>query len=200
MYKKANRRKAGTQSHRSNGLNSSMTARSPTFHVVLPGIGSPYPPPLCCFRIPRLVSNQAIANGNNPAAWLNRGITMNSSIFQSKIFRRAALASIVALGAFGASNSFAAVATATSTATVITPITISTPTTDLAFGSFASGAGGSVTVSTSGLRTATGAILSTVNGTSSAAIFNVGGEGASTYGITWGDCLLYTSDAADDLL
>src|SRR5680860_893962 len=174
MYKKANRRKAGTQSHRSNGLNSSMTAGSPTFHVVLPGMGSPYPPPLYCFRIPRLVSNQAIANGNNPAAWLNRGITMNSSIFQSKIFRRAALASIVALGAFGASNSFAAAASTASTATVIVPIAI-TKSADLVFGSFAKGAGGSVTVSTSGARTATGAILSTVGGTPSAAKFDVTG-------------------------
>jgi hypothetical protein len=110
---------------------------------------------------------------------------MNSSIFQSKIFRRAALASIVALGAFGASNSFAAAASTASTATVIVPIAI-TKSADLVFGSFAKGAGGSVTVSTSGARTTSGPILSTVGGTPSAAQFDVTGEGVSTYTITWG--------------
>jgi len=124
---------------------------------------------------------------------------MNSSIFQSKIFRRAALASIVALGAFGASNSFAAAASTASTATVIVPIAI-TKSADLVFGSFAKGAGGSVTVSTSGARTATGAILSTVGGTPSAAKFDVTGEGASTYSITWsGDTLLSDAGATNTM-
>jgi len=173
-----------------------MTAGSPTFHVVLPGMGSPYPRSLLCFRIPRLVLNQAIANGNNPVAWLNRGITMNSSIFQSKIFRRAALASIVALGAFGASNSFAAGAATASTATVIVPITI-TKSADLVFGRFASGAAtGTVTVATNNARTATGgAILSTIGSTPTAAKFDVTGDNNATYDIIWsGDTTL--SDGA----
>jgi hypothetical protein len=150
-------------------------------------MGSPYPRSLLCFRIPRLVLNQAIANGHNPAAWLNRGITMNSSIFQSKIFRRAALASIVALGAFGASNSFAAAKSTASTATVIAPIGI-TKTADLVFGKFAPDAVvvGTVTVDTSGARTATGgAILSTIGSTPTAAQFDVTGDNNATYTITW---------------
>lgn len=81
-----------------------------------------------------------------------------------------------------AANNNAAEATATSTATVITPIAITAPA-NLVFGSFAPGAGGSVTVSTSGARTATGAILSTVGNTPSAAKFNVTGDGSSTYSI-----------------
>lgn len=121
---------------------------------------------------------------------------MNSSIFQSKIFRRAALASIVALGAFGASNSFAAVATTTSTATVIAPIGI-TKVADLVFGKFAPGAtAGTVTVDTSGTRTATGgAILSTIGSTPTAAKFNVTGDNSATYKITWGGVTVLSDSA-----
>lgn len=119
---------------------------------------------------------------------------MNASIFSRNNFRYAALASVIAMGTFGASNSFAAGASTTSTATVITPIAI-TKAADLAFGSFARGAGGTVTVSTSGARTASGTILSTVGGTPTAARFDVTGEGASTYSITWsGDTQLVTDD------
>ncbi|WP_172146800.1 DUF4402 domain-containing protein [Pseudomonas tumuqii] len=117
---------------------------------------------------------------------------MNAATFSRTNFRRAALASVVALGVFGSSSGFAAGASTTSTATVITPIAI-TKSVDLAFGSFARGAGGSVTVSTSGARTASGTILSTVGGTPAAAKFDVTGEGTSTYSITWsGDTILTT--------
>lgn len=117
---------------------------------------------------------------------------MNTAIFSRTNFRRAALASVVALGALGASNVFAAAASTTATATVITPIAI-TKSRDLVFGSFARGAGGSVTVSTSGARTATGAILSTVGGTPTSAKFDVTGEGASTYSITWSGATALTT-------
>ena len=119
---------------------------------------------------------------------------MNSSIFQSKIFRRAALASIVALGAFGASNSFAAAASTTSSATVIAPIAI-TKTADLIFGKFAPDAVvvGTVTVDTSGARTATGgAILSTIGSTPTAAQFDVTGDNNATYTITWSGAAVLT--------
>lgn len=109
---------------------------------------------------------------------------MNAAIFSRTNFRRAALASVVALGAFGASNGFAAASSTTATATVITPIAITTPV-ELVFGSFAPGAGGTVTVSTSSARTASGTILSTAGATPSAARFDVTGEGASTYSIAW---------------
>ncbi len=112
---------------------------------------------------------------------------MNSSIFVHKGFRRVALASVVALGAFSASNSFAAEATTSSSATVIEPIAITKAIgTDLLFGKFAPGAGGSVTVATDGARTATGAILSSVGSAPAAAKFDVTGDNDATYGITWG--------------
>ncbi|MEX0604488.1 MAG: DUF4402 domain-containing protein [Marinobacter sp.] len=127
---------------------------------------------------------------------------MNSSIFQSKIFRRAALTSAVALGAFGASNSsFAAEATTTSSATVIEPIAI-TKSVDLIFGKFAPGAGGTVTVATDGSRTATGTILSTSGATPTAAKFDVTGDNDATYSITWtGDAeLVHSTDAAQTMV
>ncbi|MDQ3288527.1 MAG: DUF4402 domain-containing protein [Pseudomonadota bacterium] len=93
-----------------------------------------------------------------------------------------AVATLALSTAVIAANSHAAEATATSTATVIAPIAITAPV-NLVFGSFAPGAGGSVTVSTSGARTATGAILSTVGNAPSAAKFDVTGDGSSTYSI-----------------
>ncbi|WP_417545415.1 DUF4402 domain-containing protein [Marinobacter sp.] len=114
-----------------------------------------------------------------------------STLFRNKNFRHAALASTVVVGLFGASHSFAASATTTSTATVIAPIAI-TKAADLLFGSFAPGAGGTVTVATNGSRTATGAILSTVGTTPTAARFDVTGEGSSTYSIAWGGVTVLT--------
>ncbi|WP_170832958.1 DUF4402 domain-containing protein [Vreelandella arcis] len=102
------------------------------------------------------------------------------------------LASVVAIGAFGASNSFAAATSTTATGTVIVPIAIA-KSADLVFGKFAPGAGGSVTVSTSGARTGSGVILSSVGSSPTAAKFDVTGDGAATYSITWsGDTELST--------
>ena len=109
---------------------------------------------------------------------------MKASNFSRNSFRYAALASVIAVSTFGASNSFAVGTSADATATVITPIAI-TKTANLVFGSFARGAGGTVTVSTSGARTASGTILSTVGNTPGAAKFDVTGDGTSTYSITW---------------
>lgn len=89
----------------------------------------------------------------------------------------------LALGAaVFAANSNAAEATAQATATVIAPIAITAPV-NLVFGSFAPGAGGSVTVSTSNIRTTSGAILSAVTAAPSAARFDVTGDGSATYSI-----------------
>lgn len=94
-----------------------------------------------------------------------------------------ALASAFALGASAMGvNSYAATANGTATATVITPIAVST-TNSLVFGSFAHGAGGTVTVNTNGTRATTGPILSTAGATPTAAIFHVTGDGTSTYSI-----------------
>lgn len=81
-----------------------------------------------------------------------------------------------------AANSHAAQATATASGTVIVPIAIA-KVTDVSFGKFAPGAGGTVTVSTNNTRTATGAVLSAIGSTPTAARFNVTGDAAATYSI-----------------
>ena len=88
----------------------------------------------------------------------------------------AAAAVAFAPAAFGANTS------ATSTGTVITPIAIAKAA-DLAFGSFAAVTGGTVTVSTSGARTVSGAVLA-MSGTPAAAKFDVSGESGATYSIS----------------
>lgn len=91
---------------------------------------------------------------------------------------RGALAAILAT-----TGSAALAATASASATVIIPITI-TKAADLAFGKFAPGAGGTITVDTSGARTASGVVLSTVGSSPTAARFDVAGENNATYAIT----------------
>ena len=85
----------------------------------------------------------------------------------------------------------AAQATANATATVVTPITI-TAVKDLVFGSFAPGAGGTVTVSTSGVRSNTGAVLLT-GALPGAARFNITGDPSTTYSITHSGSAALTS-------
>ena len=100
---------------------------------------------------------------------------------QARTFLKLAL--IVASTAAGVgSSSFAnaAAATATASGTVVAPIAI-TAATNLAFGSFAPGAGGTVTVDTGGARAASGPIL--MAGASSAAKFDITGQAGLTYSI-----------------
>ncbi|MBC7453886.1 MAG: DUF4402 domain-containing protein [Massilia sp.] len=93
-----------------------------------------------------------------------------------------ALMAAMAVASVGlASSSQAASATATASGTVVSPIAIAAAG-NLAFGSFAAGAGGTVTVSTSGVRATTGPVL--MGTTSSAARFNITGMAASTYSIS----------------
>lgn len=101
----------------------------------------------------------------------------------SKMNIKTVVRSALALGAAVlTANSYAASDTATATATVISPITI-TKTVDLVFGKFAPGAGGTVTVSNSGARTAAGPILSAVGSAPTAAQFNIVGDALATYSI-----------------
>ncbi len=95
---------------------------------------------------------------------------------------RFALAAAVAAASLAGSSAHAAQATASASGTVVAPIAI-TAATNLVFGSFAAGAGGSVTVSTSGARTFSGVVLMS-GATPSAARFNVTGTASSTYSIT----------------
>lgn len=91
------------------------------------------------------------------------------------------LASVMALGGFGA-NAYAAADNSTTTSTVITPITIVAGA-PLAFGSFAPGVGGTVTIANDGTRSGSGVILSATSAGGVAA-FNVGGEASTGYAIT----------------
>jgi spore coat protein U-like protein len=95
-----------------------------------------------------------------------------------------ALASALALGGAAISGqSFAAADTAVATSTVIVPIAIA-KVADLSFGKFAPGAGGTVTISTSGARTVSGVIPSAIGSTLSAARFNITGDADATYSIS----------------
>ena len=94
----------------------------------------------------------------------------------------ALMAAMAVAGAGVASSSQAAQATATASGTVVAPIAI-VAATNLAFGTFAPGAGGNVTVSTSGVRSSTGPVLLGA-GASSAARFNITGQAGLTYSIT----------------
>ncbi|MFL6657552.1 MAG: DUF4402 domain-containing protein [Massilia sp.] len=108
---------------------------------------------------------------------------MNTTFTSPRLSHRLALLMAAAtLGAGLQMPAQAAQATATATGTVVTPIAISAAT-SLVFGSFSAGPGGSVTVSTSGVRAASGPVLMAA-ATPSAARFNITGSPASTYSIT----------------
>lgn len=100
-------------------------------------------------------------------------------------FRRAALASAVALGVFGASNSFAVDSdAATASATLVTPLT-ATKATDLQFGSIFAGTAGSVEIAANGTVTPTTVTLDSSGAATSAASFNLNGEVSKAYGYTF---------------
>ena len=123
---------------------------------------------------------------------------MTSKIF-AKFNRRvlnAALASTVALAGTGLiSTAYAASATSTATSTVIAPIAIAAPVA-LSFGRFARGAGGSVTISNSGVRTSSGVVLSSTSSVQTAAKFDVTGDGNATYGITHSGATVLSDSAS----
>jgi spore coat protein U-like protein len=131
-----------------------------------------------------------IRKHNRPLKELSMTITYKQARLTGKL---AFLAAAAALGACLGAPAQAAQATANATGTVVTPIAIAAAV-DLVFGSFAPGAGGSVTVSTSGVRAATGAILMT-GATPSAARFNITGEASTTYSITHSGSATLTSGA-----
>ncbi len=111
-----------------------------------------------------------------------------STFFHSKGFRRAALASVVALGAFGASNGFAATSdTATTDGTVVQPISITANGTILSFGDFAvdDATAGTITVDTNNGVGTTGGVAAISSSGASAAQFTVSGENSASYAITY---------------
>jgi len=104
---------------------------------------------------------------------------------------RAALAAALAAVTLG---SQAVEGTATATGTVIAPIAIN-KVTDLNFGRFAPGTGGTITVSTSGEVTTSGVINSSL-GSPAAAKFDVTGDANATYTITYAGTSPSLSDGA----
>lgn len=80
-------------------------------------------------------------------------------------------------------HAFAAVGSASASATVMAPVAIS-KTADLSFGRFATGAGGTITVSASGVRTVSGVVPSDDGSTMTAAQLVVTGGANTTYSIT----------------
>jgi hypothetical protein len=96
-------------------------------------------------------------------------------------FKLALIAATTAAGIGAVSLANAASASASASATVVTPIAI-VASANLAFGSFAPGTGGTVTVDTGGARAASGPIL-TGAAPSSAARFNITGQAGLTYSI-----------------
>lgn len=98
------------------------------------------------------------------------------------ITRNVVSLAVLALAIAASGSAIAADATAQATGTVISPIAI-TKSADLVFGSFASGAtGGTVTVSTLGVRAKSGDVA-LFGSAGAAAKFDVTGEGGLTYSI-----------------
>ena len=93
-----------------------------------------------------------------------------------------ALAASLALASLASLPALAAQATATASGTVVAPIAISAAA-NLAFGSFAPGTGGTITVSTSGARTAAG-VVALGAGSAAAARFDITGSASTTYAIS----------------
>ena len=118
---------------------------------------------------------------------------MTTYFKQARLTGKQALLAVAAALAALAGPAQAAQDTASATGTVVTPIAI-VAAGNLVFGSFARGAGGTVTVSTSGARSASGPIL--VSGApTTAARFNITGEPSSTYTITHSGSATLTSGA-----
>lgn len=98
--------------------------------------------------------------------------------------RKIALLTAVAAGAgFIAHQASAADATANGTAEIITAISI-IKNTDLRFGKFAAGTGGTVVMGTDGSRMQTGAVVLSALDAGGAASFSVSGASDATYAIT----------------
>lgn len=106
----------------------------------------------------------------------------SKSIVAQRPFQLSLLASIALFGAVASAPAFSANTTAAATADVVTPIAI-TKATDLVFGRFIAGPGGSVTVSTAGLRTVSG-VTAAGGATPATASFNITGEASTSYSIS----------------
>lgn len=103
------------------------------------------------------------------------------SLAASRASKLSLLASIAIFGAVASAPAMSATGTATATAEIVTPLTI-VKATDLVFGRFIAGAGGSVTVSTSGVRAVNG-VTASGGSAPGAASFNISGQAGTAYTI-----------------
>lgn len=106
---------------------------------------------------------------------------------------------LLALTVVASGHGVAAVATASASCMVIEPIAVS-KSADLSFGKFAAGAGGTVTISTSGVRTASGVRPSADGGASTAAIFVVTGGQGATFSIRHGASAALSRTAGTEIM
>jgi spore coat protein U-like protein len=96
-----------------------------------------------------------------------------------------AIAMLAIVAATASGHGMAAAATAGASCIVVEPVTV-TKSADLSFGTFAAGAGGSVTVSTGGVRTVSGVIASADDGAMTAATFIVSGKQGASFSVRHG--------------
>lgn len=113
---------------------------------------------------------------------------MNSTPRSDRTRRQLAAAVACAVAALVYSGQASAeTGSATASARVLATPVVLTKTADLSFGKFATGAAGSITISTSGVRTVSGGVLPAADGGAmTAATFVVSGAGGAAYGITHG--------------
>jgi hypothetical protein len=116
---------------------------------------------------------------------LKQALQMNTRYSFKQTTLRLALAALAGCAFILSRHAAAAVGNATASATVMAPIVV-TKAADLSFGKFAIGAGGTITISTSGVRSASGVVPSGDGSTMTAAQFVVTGSKDATYSITHG--------------
>jgi hypothetical protein len=122
--------------------------------------------------------------GAFPLIHIEKEHQMNTQFnFVRRAFKLAMLSAFALGGVAVSGHSLAATATGDANATVVTPMGI-TKGTALQFGKFAAGTGGTVVMSTAGVRSKTDGVVLSRMDVGTAATFNVTGDGASTYAIT----------------
>lgn len=107
--------------------------------------------------------------------------------------------SLAAFAASASGHGLAATGNATASATVMAPIVV-TKSADLSFGKFSAGAGGSITISTSGVRTSSGVVPATADTTMAAAKFDVTGETDATYSISHGGTTMLSRTSGSETM
>jgi hypothetical protein len=118
---------------------------------------------------------------------MNQAPQMNTLFSFERPLRQLTAVAFAIAAILHSSQVFAEKGTATAGATVLAAPVVVTKTADLSFGKFATGAAGSITISTSGVRTVSGGVLPSADGGAmTAATFVVSGDRGAAYSITHG--------------